>query len=155
MIKSIACVDAEANKFINFLNEYWLIFGALFLGFGCYITFIGWKKWRINFQVIVAVPTFFISTLNIFGLFSFSTPEIVLWIALLVCAGGSYYVGRYAYQNLKIGFYMIGSYMGIIIGLLLYQSVFANLHYFNLLVIGLMITILAVLGGVLGLRYWQ
>lgn len=127
----------------------------IFLSLGIYISFFGWKKWRINFKLMIGLPSFFISSLNIFGLFSFTTPEFVLWITVVACAVGSYFVARYSYQNLNVGFYILGSYMGIIIGLLLYQSVLANLKYFNFVLIGIMIATVAVGGGILGLKYWM
>lgn len=136
------------------MGEYWYIFNLFFLGCGAYISFFGWKKWRNNFKVIIAVPTFLISSLNIFGLFTFTTPDIFMWGTVIACACCSYYVARYAYQNLVVGFYIIGSYMGIVIGLIFYQSVLANLKFFNFMIIGLMITVAAVGGGIYGLKYW-
>jgi hypothetical protein len=127
----------------------------VFLGCGVYITFFGWKKWRNNFRMIVALPTFFITSLNIFGLFTFTTPEVFQWIALAACAAGAYYASRYAYDNLVVGFYMIGSYIGIVISLIFYQSFLANLNFFNLMIIGILITGGAVGGGIYGLRYWM
>lgn len=125
-----ACPKVNFYVVWEFINKFSIIFGAVLILIGIFETFYGAKVMIVTIflATCMATVTFVFIFLFQFIIPSGGNPNIV-WVVLVISIIVGIIIGYIVSKNNKIVIGMIlGGYMGYIIGVILYDSMFIHIH---------------------------
>ena len=114
----------------DFIDDNKLIFSVVFAAIGLFVTFFGKKFMKATLFIAGFVLVFFAVMAVAFGFFVKSdTPDTAKWI-ILACAiilGNIMGIAISRETAQKIGFFILGTLLGVMLGAFLYQTVLVRM----------------------------
>lgn len=129
VIESLSgCPEGNIYAIWTLLQKYKIFFGAALIILGLFEIFLGAKLMIITLFIATCIVTITVIFLLILLIFNPST--VVVWIILGVSLLGGIVLGYFVakYKRAVLGF-LLGGYMGYILGLLLYNVAFIHIQY--------------------------
>jgi hypothetical protein len=145
-------------KFLDFLSTYKYPFIGGFTLLGLFFMFFGLRLFNFTIFLITAVGGTLVSGILFFELVKFGSQAWVLWVIFGACVIIGCVLGYLAIAFEKLGFFGLGAALGVVGGLLLYNTVL--IHFMQdggsqNAIFYAIIVICAIIGGGLALWLWK
>jgi len=145
-------------KFIEFLTTYKYPFIGGFVLLGLFFMFFGLRLFNYTIFLITAVCGTLVSGILFFEFVKFGSAAWILWVIFGACVIVGCVLGYLAVAYEKLGFFGLGCALGVVGGLLLYNSILvhvlptdgnSNAYFYVIMVV------CALIGGGLALWLWK
>jgi len=145
-------------KFIEFLTQYKYPFIGGFTLLGLFFMFFGLRLFNYTVFLITAISGTFVSGILFFELVKFGSQAWILWVIFGACVIIGCVLGYLAVAYEKVGFFGLGAALGVIGGLLLYNTIL--IHYMQTggsqnAIFYLILAVCGLIGGGLALWLWK
>jgi hypothetical protein len=150
------CPYFTLNQFFNFLQANQYPFIAVCVVLGIFFTFFGLQVFNVTVFLITTIAGTFVSGILFFEFVKFGTQSWILWVIFGTCLTIGAVLGYLAVKYEKLGFFALGSYLGVIGGLLLYNTIL--IHVMHDGQNGLFYVIIAacgIIGGGIAIWLWK
>jgi hypothetical protein len=147
-----ACPKFSAQLLWQFMEKYKALFVPIFIIIGLFECFFGLKMLKPTLFMVGALASFFLIMIFFFTIFvhadtTTKTEMILFGVALLPALA----IGYVCVQFEKVGIFGLGAWLGVFLGLILYEAVIAHFNPASY-VLYVLISILGVVAG--GLSVW-
>jgi len=152
------CPYFTMPKFIEFLTQYKYPFIGGFTLLGIFFMFFGLRLFNYTVFLITAITGTFVSGILFFELVKFGSQAWILWVIFGACVIIGCVLGYLAVAYEKVGFFGLGAALGVIGGLLLYNTIL--IHYMQTggsqnAIFYLILAVCGLIGGGLALWLWK
>jgi len=126
---SYACTKFSAALIWQFMGQYKAVFVPIFVIIGLFECFFGLRMLKPTLFIVGAAASYFIIMLFFFAVFvqtntSTQTELILALVAFLPALA----IGYFCVLFEKVGIFGLGGWFGVLLGLILYEAIVAQLH---------------------------